>query len=62
MKDADPPPLSAQAADPTPRKPWSTPTVILSTVSDATGGFLLTQSAGPADHHLPSGGSTTAHS
>jgi hypothetical protein len=58
MKDAEPSPVPAQ-----PRKRWSTPTVILSTVGDATGGFChKTQNTGQVDHKNPTSGSTSVES
>lgn len=65
MQDAEEAPDAAEAVPPTARKPWSTPTVILSTVSrTALGLCSTTQSVGPIEVKNPKStpGTTSVHS
>jgi hypothetical protein len=64
MKGAEDSPDSGQTARPTPRKTWSTPTVILSTVRAATGTTCSpTQGAGQVEHKAtPNTTATLIHS
>lgn len=64
MNGADESPDSAETGHPTPRKRWSTPTVILSTVRGVTGVTCSpTQGAGQTEHKItPATTATLIHS
>jgi len=62
MQDAEEAPAAAETVASTARKPWSTPTVILSTVSrTALGLCSTTQSVGPIEVKSTPG-TTSVHS